>query len=204
MYTGKNVFDKVTSFLLIILLLPLAPLISCLIKIESKGPVFYKAKRVGRYGKNFYMFKFRTMIDGADRIGPNITGRADLRITKLGAFLRKTKVDELPSLINVLKGDMSLVGPRPETPDWVARYPDQTLEVLNVKPGITGPAQIKYCHEEDQLDANNLEDQYYEILQDKLTIDRNYISTQSLKTDLQIILKTIISLKPISDHQLWN
>jgi lipopolysaccharide/colanic/teichoic acid biosynthesis glycosyltransferase len=194
MYVGKRTFDIVTSFILILLLLPFAPLISILIKIDSKGPVIYNAKRVGRFGKNFNMLKFRTMINGADKIGPNITGLADSRITKIGAFLRKTKVDELPSLLNVLKGDMSLVGPRPETPDWVARYPVNLQEVLRVKPGITGPAQIKYRNEENQLDTNNIEDQYVKILQDKLVIDINYISEQSLFTDVKIILKTIISL----------
>jgi len=194
MYPGKKIFDVVFSFILIILLLPLAPFISLLIKIDSKGPVFYKAKRVGRFGKNFYMLKFRTMIYGADKIGPNITGRDDMRITKLGAILRKTKIDELPSLFNVLIGDMSLVGPRPETPDWIAQYPDKTQQVLNVRPGITGPAQIKYRHEEKQLDSNNIENQYYQILQDKLAIDINYISEQSLITDLKILLKTLLSL----------
>lgn len=197
MYPGKKTFDVVFSFILIILLLPLAPLISMLIKIDSRGTVFYKAKRVGRFGKNFYMLKFRTMICGADKIGPNITGQGDLRITKLGAILRKTKIDELPSLFNVLKGDMSLVGPRPETPDWIARYPDKTRQVLNVRPGITGPAQIKYRHEEKQLDTNNLENQYGQILQDKLAIDINYISEQSLITDLKILIKTLLLLGTI-------
>jgi lipopolysaccharide/colanic/teichoic acid biosynthesis glycosyltransferase len=196
MYPGKRVFDIITTFILIIILLPLAPLISILVKIDSKGPVFYKAKRVGRFGRNFNMLKFRTMINDADQKGPNITGRNDSRITKLGSLLRKTKIDELPSLINVLKGDMSLVGPRPETPAWVAHYPVKTLKVLDVKPGITGPAQIKYRYEESQLDVNNIEEQYFQILQDKLAIDINYISEQSLLTDLKIIFKTILSLKP--------
>jgi lipopolysaccharide/colanic/teichoic acid biosynthesis glycosyltransferase len=191
MYSGKRLFDISISLVLIVILFPFSIIISLLIKVDSKGPVFYKAIRVGQFGKDFKMWKFRSMIMGSDKKGPSITAIGDDRITLMGKVLRTTKIDELPSLINVIKGDMSLVGPRPENPNWVSRYPINTLEVLNVKPGITGPAQIKYRNEEKLLNSENLDFLYGKIMHDKLNIDLNYIQKQSFLLDLKIIVKTI-------------
>ena len=194
MYPGKRLFDIFISLILLVILFPFSFLISLLIKADSKGPILYKANRVGRFGKNFKMWKFRTMIIEADKKGPSITAKDDERITKIGAILRNTKIDELPSLINVFKGEMSLVGPRPEAPNWVAQYPYNATEVLKVKPGITGPAQIRYRNEEKLLNGNNLDDQYHRIMRDKLAIDLNYIHEQSFVTDFVILLRTVMSL----------
>jgi lipopolysaccharide/colanic/teichoic acid biosynthesis glycosyltransferase len=128
---------------------------------------------------------------GADNKGPSITALDDNRITKIGKILRLTKVDELPSLINVIKGDMSLVGPRPETPEWIVKFPVKLMKVLNSKPGITGPSQIKYRNEEKLLQGVDLNIQYSKILHDKLLIDLTYIENQSFKNDLIILIKTI-------------
>jgi len=191
MYPGKRIFDIIISFIMLLIILPLSLLIAFVIKIDSRGPVLYKAIRVGRFGKDFKMWKFRTMIMEADKKGPSITTKDDQRITKIGALLRNTKVDELPSLINVFKGDMSLVGPRPEAPNWIAQYPSKINEILKVKPGVTGPAQIRYRNEEKLLTGKNLDYQYRRIMLDKLNIDLNYINKQSLATDIVIILRTV-------------
>lgn len=215
----KRKFDLVFSSFVLIALTPLFAIIAILVKISSKGPVFYSAKRIGQdrrngnrrvnkiviendrrksdrrkinsYGEIFYMKKFRTMVDGADKLGSPVTFKGDPRVTKVGRFLRKTKLDELPSLINVLKGEMSLVGPRPESPPWVKRYTQHQREVLKVKPGITGLAQIKYRDEEDILSGSNLEEQYIKVMSDKLSIDLSYITNRNLFLDLKILAKTV-------------
>lgn len=193
MYRGKRIFDILFSAFLLVILLPLFILIAIIIKINSKGmgPVFYKAKRIGLCGKEFEMLKFRSMIEGADLKGPTITVSGDVRITKIGNFLRRSKLDELPSFINVLKGDMSVVGPRPESPDWVAKYSDEERKILFIKPGITGPAQIEYKNEEKLLSGRNWHSQYLHIMRDKLSIDLQYYTSNSLLQDLTIILRTI-------------
>lgn len=218
----KRTFDVIFSSFALIVLAPFFVIIAIVIKISSKGPVFYPAKRIGQnrrngdrrinrvvvmnnrrknerrredsYGKIFYMKKFRSMIVGADKLGSSVTFNGDPRVTTVGRFLRKTKLDELPSLINVLKGEMSLVGPRPESPPWVERYSQQQKEVLNVKPGITGLAQIKYRNEEDILSGTNLEEQYIKVMSDKLTIDLSYIKNRNLFLDLKILAKTIMAI----------
>jgi lipopolysaccharide/colanic/teichoic acid biosynthesis glycosyltransferase len=193
MYPGKRIFDILFSAFLLVILLPLFILIAIIIKIDNmgRGPVFYKAKRIGLCGKEFEMLKFRSMIEGADLDGPTITISGDTRITKIGSFLRKSKLDELPSFINVLKGDMSVVGPRPECPDWVAKYSDEERKILFIKPGITGPAQIEYKNEEKLLSGKNWQSQYLHIMRDKLSIDLQYYTSNSLLQDLTIILRTI-------------
>jgi lipopolysaccharide/colanic/teichoic acid biosynthesis glycosyltransferase len=193
MYPGKRIFDILFSAFLLVILLPLFILIAIIIKIDNmgRGPVFYKAKRIGLCGKEFEMLKFRSMIEGADLDGPTITISGDTRITKIGSFLRKSKLDELPSFINVLKGDMSVVGPRPECPAWVAKYSDEERKILFIKPGITGPAQIEYKNEEKLLSGKNWQSQYLHIMRDKLSIDLQYYTSNSLLQDLTIILRTI-------------
>ncbi len=152
----KRSFDIAISSIGLLLLLPLFLVIGIAIKLSSRGPVFYKGNRIGRHGEPFGMYKFRSMITDAAKIGPSVTYQDDPRITRVGRFLRGTKLDELPQLINVLKGDMSLVGPRPETDDHVIHYTPEQRRVLNVRPGIAGLAQIEWHDEESRIDQARL------------------------------------------------
>jgi lipopolysaccharide/colanic/teichoic acid biosynthesis glycosyltransferase len=190
----KRLLDVTAALIGLIILAPLFAVIAILIKRDSPGPVFFKGKRVGQYGKVFGILKFRSMIPDAPQKGAAVTSQDDPRITRIGKVLRKTKLDELPSLVNVLKGEMSWVGPRPESPYWVDRYTPQQRAVLNVKPGITGLAQIKYRHEEDLLRTADLETTYPRIMNDKLRIDLGYVEHQSLALDLRILLETVAAL----------
>lgn len=191
---AKHMLDIVVSVAGLLALAPLMAVIAILIKLDSPGSVIFKGKRVGQYGKIFYLYKFRSMVADAPSRGASITSKGDPRVTRVGRILRKTKLDELPNLINVLKGEMSLVGPRPEAPDWVARYTEQQRAVLNVKPGITGLAQIKYRHEEELLSAGDLETTYSRIMNDKLAIDLDYVEHRSFGLDLRILWQTIAPL----------
>jgi lipopolysaccharide/colanic/teichoic acid biosynthesis glycosyltransferase len=174
------------------LLWPLLLAIAVAVKSRDGGPVFYRARRVGKNGRPFYLYKFRTMVVGADRLGPGITADGDGRITRLGRFLRCTKLDELPQLINVLKGDMSLVGPRPEDPRYVARYTAEQRRVLNVRPGITSPASLHYRHEEALLPGDNWETVYLQqVMPHKLAIELDYLQRRTLRHDLGLILQTV-------------
>jgi lipopolysaccharide/colanic/teichoic acid biosynthesis glycosyltransferase len=190
----KRVFDIVVALIGLIVLAPVFVVIAILIKLDSSGPAFFKGKRVGQHGKIFYMLKFRSMVVDAPQKGPTITCKDDPRVTKMGRFLRKTKLDELPGLVNVLKGEMSLVGPRPEVPTWVERYTPQQRAVLNVKPGITGLVQIKYRNEEELLSGANLEAEYSKIMNDKLNMDLGYVENRSFGLDLYILAKTAVAL----------
>lgn len=179
----------------LLLLGPLFLIVAVLIKLESRGPVFYRAPRVGRDEKMFHLYKFRTMVADAARHGPGITTADDRRITRMGRLLRKTKIDELPQLLNVLKGDMSLVGPRPEDPRYVARYTPEQRQVLRVRPGITSPASLHYRNEAELLNGPNWEQTYIEnILPHKLQIEREYLSYRTIWSDLGIILKTLLAI----------
>ncbi|MFZ1405869.1 MAG: sugar transferase [Anaerolineae bacterium] len=156
----------------LMLLSPLFCWIALWIKLTSPGPVFYRAVRVGQDGRPFRLYKFRSMIVGTDRQGPGITATGDPRITRVGRFLRRAKLDELPQLINVLLGDMSLVGPRPEDPRYVAFYTPEQRRVLSVRPGITSPASLAYRHEEQLLAGEDWETHYRtRVLPDKLALD---------------------------------
>jgi lipopolysaccharide/colanic/teichoic acid biosynthesis glycosyltransferase len=190
----KRLFDFIVALTGLIVLAPVFVVIAVLIRLDSPGPVFFRGKRVGQYGKPFDILKFRSMIPDAPRKGAAITSQDDPRITRLGRILRKTKLDELPSLVNVLKGEMSLVGPRPEAPAWVERYTLQQRMVLNVKPGITGLAQIKYRHEEALLSRANVDTEYPKIMDDKLNIDLGYVENQSTVLDMRILLETVVAL----------
>lgn len=184
--------DLIASGLGLLLLLPLFLAIGFIIKLTSTGPVFYKAERVGLGGSHFRVYKFRTMYLDADRRGPGITLRDDPRITPVGRFLRRTKLDELPQLINVLLGQMSLVGPRPEDPRYVALYTPQQRLVLAAKPGITSPASFQYRAEETLLDGVDWEIIYqHDILPHKLAIDLAYLQQRTVWTDMGLILKTV-------------
>ena len=190
----KRVFDITVALIGLILCVPVFAVIAVLIKLDSPGPVFFRGKRIGQYGKPFYILKFRSMVPDAPQRGPAITCDDDPRITRLGRLLRKTKLDELPSLVNVVKGEMSLVGPRPESPPWVERYTPRQWAVLNVKPGITGLAQIKYRNEEALLGSANLETEYPKIMNDKLSIDLGYVENHSFILDVRIMFETVAAL----------
>ena len=198
--TAKRIFDLFFTVPGLIVLLPFFALIALWIKLDSKGPVFYRQERVGRYGETFKIYKFRTMVENADKIGGAITIGNDPRITKVGRFLRKYKIDELPQLINVLKGEMSLVGPRPEVIKYVNLYTSEQKEVLNLMPGITDPASIKYRNENillaasrDTYEASYDPEQVYiqEIMPDKIRINLEYASKATVLTDFKVVIKTI-------------
>ena len=190
----KRIFDFICSTLGLIVLSPILIAIAIKIKTGSDGPVFFKQIRVGEKNKEFEILKFRTMVVDAEKLGRQITVGNDSRITKIGAFLRKYKLDELPQLINVFKGDMSLVGPRPEVPRYVKLYNEEQRKVLEVKPGITDLASIRYRDENDLLgEAENPDDFYINtIMPDKLALNLEYINKNNVFFDIYIILKTII------------
>ena len=162
------------------------------IKIDSEGPVFYRQVRVGKGNRDFRLFKFRSMRVGSDRKGLITVGGRDPRVTRSGYYIRKYKLDELPQLINVFTGDMSLVGPRPEVRKYVDLYTPEQMHVLDVRPGITDPAPIRYRNENELLAQVEDPDRYYVevIMQDKLQLNLEYVEKQSFRFDLQLIFKT--------------
>ena len=190
----KRCFDVIVSLLGIIILSPVFIIVSIAIKLDSKGDVFFLQKRVGRYGKEFNIYKFRTMVTDAEKLGKQITVGKDNRITKVGASLRKFKIDELPQLFNVFKGDMSLVGPRPEVPKYVTLYNEEQKRVLSVRPGITDIASLRYKDENDILgEVENPEEYYIKvIMKDKLDLNLEYIEKSNLLFDIYLIIKTIV------------
>jgi len=188
----KRTFDVVLAIITFLLLFPLFLVGSLLAKLQSKGPVFYKSKRVGKDEVIFEMYKFRTMVVNADTLGGSLTTYRDTRITPIGRFLRWTKLDELPNLINVIKGEMSLIGPRPEAPDYVKHYTEIQKQVLRVKPGMTGPSQLANRDEEEKLKGQQDAEHYYitELMPKKLAMDLRYVATHSIATDIRWLLKT--------------
>jgi lipopolysaccharide/colanic/teichoic acid biosynthesis glycosyltransferase len=191
----KRSFDIVVSAIGLLLLSPLLLLIAIANWLTAPGPIFYLAPRIGQHGRPFRVYKFRTMIVNADRMGPKVTVAGDSRVTPVGRILRKTKLDELPQLINVLRGDMSLVGPRPEDPRYVAMYTPTQRGVLNVAPGITSPASVHYRDEQALLVGVDWETLYInEIMPAKLAIDLDYAQHPSLTKDISIISQTIFAL----------
>lgn len=193
----KRIFDLSVSVILLVLFAPFYLLIALLIKLDSFGPVHYKALRVGKNGRLFKLFKFRTMKVNSSNSGPAITQKSDPRITRVGKVLREIKVDEIPQLWNVILGDMSLVGPRPEDPRYVEKYDEEQRKVLLVKPGLSSPASIEYRHEEKLLStqAENLEDYYVrQVMPKKLKIDLDYVKNQSLIRDVAICFKTAYTI----------
>ncbi len=188
--------DIFFSLIGLILLFPLFLIIGIIIAIDSKGGVFYKQTRVGKDGKDFKVFKFRSMAVGSDKKGLLTVGGNDSRITKPGYFIRKYKIDELPQLINVFIGDMSLVGPRPEVRKYVDLYNEEQQKVLSVQPGITDYASIAYINENEVLgDSENPEKTYIEeVMPNKLKLNLKYIEEKSVITDIKIIFKTIAKI----------
>lgn len=192
----KRIFDIFFSFIGLVFLLPFLLLIGLLIVLDSKGGIFYKQVRVGLNGQDFHLFKFRSMRTDADKKGLLTVGGRDNRITRVGYFIRKYKIDELAQLINVLLGDMSLVGPRPEVRKYVDLYTNEQKKVLNVKPGITDYSSIEYSNESELLGKAKDPEQVYihEIMPAKLKLNLKYIAEQGMMTDVKIILNTLLKI----------
>jgi len=192
----KRTFDIFFSLLGLILLSPILLIISILIIIESGKPILFLQTRVGKNNKDFKIFKFRTMLVDSDKKGLLTIGDDDPRITKIGSFLRKYKLDELPQLLNVFLGSMSFVGPRPEVRKYVNHYTEEDLIIFSVKPGITDPASIVYSNEPEILKtAQNPENYYIEnILPNKLSLNKSYLSKMNFFEDLKLIFKTFYVL----------
>jgi lipopolysaccharide/colanic/teichoic acid biosynthesis glycosyltransferase len=189
----KRLFDLFVSLFGIVLLSPLLVFIAIAVKCSSQGPVFFLQERVGRGFRRFKIYKFRTMVVDAPKLGPEITAGEDPRITGVGRFLRKWKLDELPQLVNVLKGEMSFVGPRPEVPRYVDMFREDYACVLSVRPGITDPASLKYRDEAAILaESADPENTYvHEILPEKILLAKEYVAQASLRGDIALIWKTI-------------
>lgn len=189
----KRIFDIVTSGLGLIVLSPLFLFLALWIKYDSRGPVFYRQVRVGRNNKNFRLYKFRSMRSGADRQGLITIGGRDPRVTRAGYYIRKYKLDELPQLINVFVGDMSIVGPRPEVRRYVDLYTPEQMQVLTVRPGITDMASIRYRNENELLEQAEDPEKYYRevVMPDKLKINREYIERASFWFDIRLIFCTL-------------
>lgn len=192
----KRTFDIVFSSAGLVVLLPLFVIIAILVKIDSRGPAFFRQKRVGRHFIPFDLYKFRSMVTDAPRIGPAITAGYDPRTTRIGRVLRQTKIDELPQLLNVLKGDMSIVGPRPELARYVELFKDDFAEVLRVKPGITDYAAIEFSDEEQVLQKYEHPEEGYvkEVLPRKIVLYNKYLRERGLWTDLKLIFRTLRKL----------
>ncbi|MEK7397562.1 MAG: sugar transferase [Candidatus Poribacteria bacterium] len=190
---SKRLFDIISSLIALILLSPLFLFLSVLIKLSSPGPIFYKGKRVAKGGEIFLMHKFRSMVANADKLGTDLTKHEDQRITKIGKFLRSTKLDELPNLMDVLNGDMSIVGPRPESPSYTQYYNDRQKKALDVRPGITGSGQLENRREDLKFKDQADPDAYYinVLMPKKLEIDLFYVENRTFLMDIKIILKTL-------------
>jgi lipopolysaccharide/colanic/teichoic acid biosynthesis glycosyltransferase len=191
----KQIFDIVFSICSLFLLLPLFPIIALLIKMDSPGPVFYKGIRSGRYGKVFYILKFRTMFVNSEKEGGDTTAYQDPRVTRIGTFLRRYKIDEIPQLINVLKGDMSIVGPRPELVTYTEQYDDNEKCILNVKPGITDISSVTFSSLETYVGSREADGVFEEvILPIKNQLRVKYVQERTFLLDIKIIIKTAIKL----------
>ena len=189
----KRFFDVLASGIGLIVLSPIILILAIWIKLDSKGPVFYRQVRVGRYNKDFRIFKLRSMRVGADKGSLVTIGGHDPRVTRSGYFIRKFKFDELPQLINVLLGDMSLVGPRPEVRHYVDYWTHEQMHVLDVRPGITDPASIKFRNENELMEKAEDPEKYYieVIMQEKIRLYLEYVDKQSLFYDITLIFKTL-------------
>jgi lipopolysaccharide/colanic/teichoic acid biosynthesis glycosyltransferase len=193
----KRLFDILVSLPVLIICSPVFLLISVWIKAEDGGTVFYLAPRIGRYGKTFYMIKFRTMVMHADKKGTSSTTSGDARITRAGTFLRNYKLDELPQFMNVLKGDMSVVGPRPQIEWAVKMYSEEEKKILTLRPGITDYASIRFKNESEILAraGGNPDKAYMELIHpEKMRLSLEYLRTQSFFTDLKIIFSTLAGI----------
>ena len=187
----KRLFDIIASFFGLLLLSPLFLIIIVIIKLKTRDSIFFKQQRTGRYGNLFTIYKFRTM--KSDHRGNTVSVKGEGRITPVGAFLRKYKLDELPELLNVLKGDMSFVGPRPDMPEYFEKLKDEERKILHLRPGLTGPATIKYANEEELLSTVENPKKYNDeiIWPDKVRINLDYYYNRNFLIDLKIIFRTL-------------
>ena len=187
----RRAADIIVSLLMLVVLAPLLLALVVAVRLSSPGPILFRQERVGRGGKPFRLLKFRSMRVGGG--GPEVTAGNDTRITPVGAFMRQWKLDELPQFFNVLMGEMALVGPRPEVPRYVSRYTPEQMQVLSVKPGITGRTQLEYRHEEKLLAGRDDVEHVYltEIMPAKLAIDLEYVRTRTLLGDLSLLARTV-------------
>src|SRR2546425_633432 len=192
----KRWFDLILSLLGLIVLAPVFAAVAAAIKIESAGPMFYRGGRAGRYGKAFRIFKFRTMVEDAEALGSASTPEDDQRITRAGRFLRKLKLDELPQLLNVLRGEMSLVGPRPQVPWAVEQYTPEERTILKVRPGITDPASVRFRNESEILrgSADPDKDYFEKIHPEKMRLSIEYVQKQSFLLDCKILVQTMAAV----------
>ena len=191
----RRTLDVTVAVLGLALLWPVLVVVAIAVALSSPGPVLHRAQRVGRGGQPFTLYKFRTMVRDAAASGPGVTAGGDARITKVGRVLRRTKLDELPQLVNVLLGDMSLVGPRPEDERYVELYTPEQRRILDVRPGITSPASITYRDEEAVLrGADDLEAAYRELMAEKIRIDLAYLERRSVRSDLGVLWRTALAV----------
>jgi lipopolysaccharide/colanic/teichoic acid biosynthesis glycosyltransferase len=199
----KRLFDLICSFVGILVAAPLLLIVAVVIKLTSKGPVSYSQKRTGLHEKIFRVYKFRTMVDKADTMGTSVTTGADPRITPIGRILRKTKLDELPQLFNVLKGDMSFVGPRPDVPEITAKYTPEMKKIFSVRPGITSLATLHFRHEEEILAKVPDPDKFYDdvVVPLKVELAMEHVRRNSFLFDLLVLVQTVWALTPFG--KIW-
>ncbi len=192
----KRFLDVLVSLAALIAIGPLALVIALVIKMDDGGPIFFRQVRIGRHGKQFTMYKFRSMVPVAPSAGPPLTVSSDARVTRAGRFLRRWKLDELPQFINVLLGSMSLVGPRPEVPAYVALYSPSEREVLRVRPGLTDPATIQFRHEEEVLARQEQPEAYYRsvLMKQKLAINLSYLDRATVWSDFGVLARTLVAV----------
>lgn len=192
----KKTFDKAFGTLTLIIVSPLLLIIAIAIKLDSQGPIFYRQERITQYGRPFMIFKFRTMVVNADKMGAHVTSQNDSRVTKIGKYLRKYRLDEIPQLINIITGDMSFVGTRPEAVRYVAHYSDEMMATLLLPAGVTSTASIKYKDEERLLaDAENAETTYIDIiLPEKMKYNLSELLSFSFWIDMLTMMRTLIEL----------
>jgi lipopolysaccharide/colanic/teichoic acid biosynthesis glycosyltransferase len=193
--TGKRVFDFACACLLLLILSPILVLVAALVAATSKGPILFRQLRVGRNGKEFTLFKFRSMRHSQVQGAPNLTRKGDSRITGVGRILRRAKLDELPQLLNVMRGDMSIVGPRPDLAEYMRELPRNLQQVLILRPGLTGASSVTYVNEEEVLSkvpAQQVTEYYiHTLFPRKIQLDLDYAHNANLLTDLGILIRTV-------------
>jgi lipopolysaccharide/colanic/teichoic acid biosynthesis glycosyltransferase len=189
----KRAFDLLVSGVALVVLSPLMIVLAAAVRLDSQGPALFKQERVGRAGRPFRIYKLRSMVRDAERLAGNVSPKGDPRVTRVGAFLRRWYLDELPQLFNVLKGDMSLVGPRPETPGYVALYTEDQLRVLAVKPGVAGPSTLAFIDESRLLDQADDPEDYYvnHLLHERVRLDLQYVDRRSLRGDVALLVRQV-------------
>lgn len=193
---AKRAFDVVVSLIILVILSPLLLLLALAVKLDSKGPVFYRQVRVGRYGRDFKIYKFRTMVQNADQIGPPLTMGRDPRVTRVGRIIRKCRLDEFSQLLNVLGGSMSLVGPRPEVRRYVDAYTPEYMATLLIRPGVTAPSSIAFKDEDKLLNSGGDPEKIYleKILPPKMELNLQYMKKISLCKDIKIMFQTVAAV----------